>query len=200
MRAATVRRFGVSDVLEVSEMPDPIPGPGTLSIDVAHAAVGLIDVFIRQGLYKDRAGLPQPPYVPGLEVAGSIRQLGDRVDGFIAGEPVVTVTGTGAEGGYAAISVVDARFVVSLGSSGVWTAPGLVDMTSTKTGAFHVSRLRDDAHRSMPLRPARLLSGALLCRASSPTCETLPTWLPRGGRPASKVTVRAVSRCRCLTG
>jgi NADPH2:quinone reductase len=74
--------------------------------------------LIRQGLYKDRDGLPQPPYVPRLEVAGSIRELGDGVDGFIAGEPVVTVTGTGAEGGYAAISVVDARFAVSLGSSG----------------------------------------------------------------------------------
>jgi NADPH:quinone reductase len=91
-------------VLEVSEMPDPTPGPGEVSIDVTHAAVGLVDVFIRQGLYKDREGLPQPPYVPGLEVGGSIRELGDGVDGFIAGAPVVTVTGTGAEGGYAAIS------------------------------------------------------------------------------------------------
>ena len=63
------------DVLEVSEMPDPIPVPGELSIDVTHAAVGLVDVFIRQGLYKDRAGLPQPPCAPGLEVAGSIREL-----------------------------------------------------------------------------------------------------------------------------
>jgi hypothetical protein len=30
------------------------------------------------------------------------------------------------------------------------------------------------------------------------TRETLPTWLPRGGRPVVKLTVRAVSRCRCL--
>jgi NADPH:quinone reductase len=57
--------------------------------------------------------------VPGLEVAGTVRELGDGVDGFTVGESVVTVTGTGAEGGYAAISVVDASFVVSLGSSDV---------------------------------------------------------------------------------
>ena len=113
MRAAIVTRFGAPDVLEVSEMPDPNPGPGELSIDVTYAAVGLVDVFIRKGPYKDRKGLPQPAYVPGLEVAGSIRELGDGVDGFIAGEPVVTVTGTGAEGGYAAITVVDARFVAA---------------------------------------------------------------------------------------
>jgi NADPH2:quinone reductase len=61
MRAAVVTRFGGPDVFEVSEMPDPIPGPGQVSIDVTHAAVGLVDVFIRQGLYKDREGLPQPP-------------------------------------------------------------------------------------------------------------------------------------------
>ncbi len=46
-----------------------------MAIDVTYAAVGLVDIYIRQGLYKDRAGLPQPPYVPGLEVAGTIRAI-----------------------------------------------------------------------------------------------------------------------------
>ena len=47
-----------------------------MAIDVTYAAVGLIDIYIRQGLYRTRPGLPQPPYVPGLEVAGTIRALG----------------------------------------------------------------------------------------------------------------------------
>ena len=80
MRAAIVTRFGAPDVIEVSEIPDPIPGPGEVSIDVTHAAVGLVDVFIRQGLYKDREGLPRPPYMPGLEVAGTVRELGKGLD------------------------------------------------------------------------------------------------------------------------
>ena len=50
MRAAIVTRFGTPDVIQKSELPDPIPGPGEVSIDVTHAAVGLVDVFIRQGL------------------------------------------------------------------------------------------------------------------------------------------------------
>jgi len=62
-------------------------------------------------------GLPQPPYVPGLEVAGTVRELGDGVDGLSVGEPVVTLSGTGAEGGYAEITAVDARFAAGLGSS-----------------------------------------------------------------------------------
>ena len=141
MRAAVVARFGGPDVLEVSELPDPMPGPGELSIDVTHAAVGLVDVFIRQGLYKDREGLPQPPYVPGLEVAGTIRELGDGVDGFVAGEPVVTVTGTGAEGGYAAISVVDARFVVSLKGSGVDPALAVAAVPNAATAYLALTRV-----------------------------------------------------------
>ncbi|MFH8282675.1 alcohol dehydrogenase catalytic domain-containing protein [Streptomyces antibioticus] len=56
-------------------------------------------------LYKDQKGLPQPPYVPGLEVAGTVRALGDGVEGLRVGEPVVTLSGTGVEGGYAFIAV-----------------------------------------------------------------------------------------------
>ena len=141
MRAAIVKRFGAPDVLEASQMPDPIPGPGEVSIDVTHAAVGLVDVFIRQGLYKDRQGLPQPPYVPGLEVAGTVRELGDGVDGFIAGELVVTVTGTGAEGGYAAISVVDARFVVSLDGAGVDPALAVATVPNAATAYLALTRV-----------------------------------------------------------
>jgi NADPH2:quinone reductase len=141
MRAAVVTRFGAPDVLEVSDIPDPIPGPGELSIDVAYAAVGLVDVFIREGVYSDRVGLPQPPYVPGLEVAGSIRELGDGVGGFAVGEPVVTVTGTGAEGGYAAISVVDARFVVSLHSSRVDLALAVATVPNAATAYLALTRV-----------------------------------------------------------
>jgi NADPH2:quinone reductase len=141
MRAALVRRFGAPNVIQVSEIPDPIPGPGEVSIDVTHAAVGLVDVFIRQGLYKDREGLPQPPYVPGLEVAGTVRELGDGVDGFTAGEPVVTLSGTGAEGGYAAINVVDARFAVSLGSSGVDPAVAVATVPNAATAYLALTRV-----------------------------------------------------------
>ena len=119
MRAAVVTRFGDPGVFELTELPDPVPGPGQVAIDVSHAAVGLVDAYIRQGLYRDRQGLPQPPYVPGLEVAGTIRALGEGVEGLRVGEPVVTLSGTGAEGGYASVSVVDAAMTASLEGTGV---------------------------------------------------------------------------------
>ncbi|MBO0815145.1 MAG: hypothetical protein J2P30_08365 [Actinobacteria bacterium] len=73
MKATLVSSFGPPEVLRLTQLPDPVPGPGEVALDVTHAAAGLIDVFIRQGLYRDRPGLPQRPYVPGLEVAGTVR-------------------------------------------------------------------------------------------------------------------------------
>lgn len=113
MKAVHVTRFGGPDVLALTDLPDPTPGPGQLAIDVSHAAVGLIDLYIRQGLYRDRAGLPQPPYVPGLEVAGTVRALGAGVTGFAVGEPVVALSDNGT-GGYAAVRVADVGRVVSI--------------------------------------------------------------------------------------
>jgi NADPH2:quinone reductase len=112
MKAVQATRFGDPTVLKVVELPDPVPGPGQIAIDVTHAAVGLIDVFLRQGLYKDRPGLPQPPFVPGLEVAGTVRELGQGATGFAVGEKVVTFSATGT-GGYASILVADEALVVS---------------------------------------------------------------------------------------
>ena len=104
-----------------------------MAIDVTHAAVGLVDIHIRQGLYKDRAGLPQPPYVPGLEVAGTIRALGDGAAGFQADGPVVTLSGTGAEGGYAAVPVADAAMTVSLDGTGIGPAAAVAALPNAAT-------------------------------------------------------------------
>ncbi|ATL85061.1 NADPH quinone reductase [Streptomyces malaysiensis subsp. malaysiensis] len=113
MQAIQVTRFGEPGVLALTELPDPAPGPGQVAIDVTHTAVGLIDVYIRQGLYKDREGLPQPPYVPGLEVAGTVRALGEGVTGFALGEKVVALSSGDGQGGYASVFIADQASVVS---------------------------------------------------------------------------------------
>jgi NADPH2:quinone reductase len=118
MQAIQVTRFGSPDVLAVADLPDPVAGPGQVAIDVTHAAVGLVDVYIRQGLFKDRPGLPQPPYVPGLEVAGTVRALGAGVTGFTVGEHVVALSADGT-GGYASVYVRDQAFVVSTEGHGI---------------------------------------------------------------------------------
>ncbi|MEU6520138.1 zinc-binding dehydrogenase [Streptomyces sp. NPDC046978] len=113
MKAVQATHYGDPNVLEVVELPDPTPGPGEITIDVTHAAVGLVDLFFREGRFKDRPGMPQPPFVPGLEVAGTVRALGDGVAGFTVGERVVSMSNGGING-YASVFIAQAALVVSL--------------------------------------------------------------------------------------
>ncbi|GAA1508480.1 quinone oxidoreductase family protein [Streptomyces synnematoformans] len=149
MHAAVVTDFGSPDVFEPTELPDPAPAPGQVAIDVTHAAVGLIDVYLRQGLYQDQTGLPQPPYVPGLEVAGTVRALGDGVAGLRVGEPVVTLSGNGAEGGYASVALADAALTTSLDGTGVDPALAVAAVPNAATAYLaltEVAHLKPGEH------------------------------------------------------
>ncbi|AJE44331.1 quinone oxidoreductase family protein [Streptomyces nodosus] len=144
MKAVQVTRFGDPSVLTLVDLPDPEPGPGQVAIDVTHAAVGLIDLHARQGLYKDREGLPQPPYVPGLEVAGTVRALGEGVSGFTVGEKVVALPGNGT-GGYASVFISQQDRVISTEAYGIDPAlavaavPNAIMAHIALTGAIHLA-------------------------------------------------------------
>jgi NADPH:quinone reductase len=97
-------------------------------------------VYIPQGLYKDREGLPQPPYTPGLEVAGTIRALGDGVNGFRVGEPVVTLSGGGSQG-YASINLADALLTISLDGSKVDPALAVSALPNAATAHLALTRV-----------------------------------------------------------
>jgi NADPH:quinone reductase len=108
MRAVTIPRFGDAAVLTLEDVPVPEPGPYQVAIDVTHAAVGLADVLMRRG---ELGGTP--PIVPGLEVAGTIRALGDQASGLRVGQPVVTLSRPTA-GGYAEVTLADAAITLPL--------------------------------------------------------------------------------------
>lgn len=113
MHAVVVEQFGGPEVLRLCDVPIPQPGPGEVSIDVAAAAVGLIDVlFRRDGL----GGLVSPPFIPGIEVAGRVREVGDQVTGLRSGQPVVTLSRPGTAG-YADVACSPAHLVIPLGSA-----------------------------------------------------------------------------------
>lgn len=95
MRAIQVREFGGPEVLEPVELPDPVPGPGQVVVDVAVTDVIYLDVMRRSG----RAGPAAPalPYVPGRGGAGRVLAVGEGVDPAWVGRRVVART----DGGYA---------------------------------------------------------------------------------------------------
>ncbi len=108
MRAITVTGPGGPDVLVLAEVPDPVPGPGEVLIDVAASGVNHADLLQRQGRYPPPPGAP--PY-PGLECSGRIAAAGDGVTGWRAGDEVCALL---AGGGYAERVAVPAAQVLPL--------------------------------------------------------------------------------------
>jgi NADPH:quinone reductase-like Zn-dependent oxidoreductase len=108
MRAVVITKHGGPGVLEVQEQPDPALGVGEVRIDVAAAGINFADVMARMGLYQDA---PKTPCVVGYEVAGTILELGEGVEGLMPGQRVVAGT---QFGGYASQVVVPAADVIPL--------------------------------------------------------------------------------------
>jgi NADPH:quinone reductase-like Zn-dependent oxidoreductase len=152
------------DVIQVSEIPDPTQDRersrsmsraqrlDSLTSSYARGSTRTVKACPRRRPHtppserlRRRSPRPprrgQPPYVPGLEVAGTVRELGDGVDGLTVGEPVVTLSRTGAKGGYAAVSLVDARFAVGLGSSGVDPALAVATVPNAATAYLALTQV-----------------------------------------------------------
>lgn len=88
MRVIEAPAFGESDVLSTAERDVPEPGPEEVRIAVEAVGVNFADVMQRRDHYP---GGPQPPYVPGLEAAGTIDEVGESADREV-GERVVAMT------------------------------------------------------------------------------------------------------------
>jgi NADPH:quinone reductase len=102
MRAVVMDGFGGPEVLRLGEAPRPRPGPGQVLIRVGATSVNRADLQQRAGNY------PPPPgesEILGLEVAGTIEELGPDVTGWRTGDRVMTLVGGG---GYAEYAVAPA--------------------------------------------------------------------------------------------
>jgi NADPH:quinone reductase-like Zn-dependent oxidoreductase len=108
MRAVVITKHGGPGVLQVQEQPDPSLGPNDVRIEVAACGVNFADVMARIGVYPDA---PDTPCVVGYEVAGTILELGEDVQGLTHGQRVM---GSTMFGGYASQVVVPAGDVTAL--------------------------------------------------------------------------------------
>lgn len=106
----------------VVDIPVPEPGAGEIALDVRYAGVNFIDVMARRG---DAGYVDSWPFVPGMEVAGSVRALGPGVEGLTVGDRVAAFTGAG---GLAEVAIARAALVApvpdSLGLGLAAAAPG----------------------------------------------------------------------------
>ncbi|OLZ08880.1 NAD(P)H-quinone oxidoreductase [Sulfobacillus thermosulfidooxidans] len=101
MKAIVLTEFGGPEVLRVQEIPVPECGPGDILIRIHAAGVNRADLLERQGLYPPPA--PRPEFqIPGLECAGVVVQVGQRVTRFREGDRVMALVSGGAYAEYVA--------------------------------------------------------------------------------------------------
>lgn len=131
MKAVTIPEFGEAEVLRVEQMPVPEPGPGQVSIDVAYAGANFAEVLYRRGVVD----VPLP-FVPGIEVSGRIRALGEGVTDLTVGQPVAALTIVDS-GGYAEVVVTFADLVAPLDGLGIGLGVAAA-LPSNSTTAFLV--------------------------------------------------------------
>jgi putative PIG3 family NAD(P)H quinone oxidoreductase len=95
MRCVEIAAFGPPEGLRLVERPTPLPAPGEVLIEVHAAGVNRPDVIQRYGKYAPPPGASD---IPGLEVAGLVRAVGEGVSRWRDGDAVCALV---SGGGYA---------------------------------------------------------------------------------------------------
>ncbi|HVB45294.1 MAG TPA: NAD(P)H-quinone oxidoreductase [Streptosporangiaceae bacterium] len=174
MRAITIASPGGPEVLTVTEVPDPVPAPGEILIQVTASGVNRADLLQRQGLYPPPPGAP--PY-PGLECSGRIAALGEGVSGWRVGDEVCALL---SGGGYAEQVAVPAGQVLPVPyGMAVADAAALPEVACTVySNVFTLARLGAgetllvhggaSGIGTMAIQLGRALGARVACTAGSP--------------------------------
>ncbi|MHB1740686.1 MAG: NAD(P)H-quinone oxidoreductase, partial [Actinomycetes bacterium] len=173
MKAVVITRPGGPEVLTWAEVPDPVPGPGEVLIQVVAAGVNRADLLQRQGQYPPPPDCP--PY-PGLECSGHVIGLGPEVTGVSIGDPVVALL---SGGGYAeqVVAPITQVLPAPVGVDLV-DAAGLPEVVATVwSNVFTLAALRPDEHvlvhggasgvGTMAIQLASVLGATVLTTAGS---------------------------------
>lgn len=101
MRAAVCHTLSSHADLVIRDIPAPVLRPGAVRIRVAAAGLNFADSLITAGRYQEK---PEPPFVPGFELAGTVTEVAEGVSAVAVGDRVMAMPGTGA---FAEEAVVD---------------------------------------------------------------------------------------------
>ncbi|MGM0585136.1 MAG: NADPH:quinone oxidoreductase family protein [Pseudomonadota bacterium] len=107
IRAARCLSLDGPDAVRVEEVESRPPGPGEARLRVGACGVNFPDLLMTRGLYQHRA---EPPFVPGLEVAGTVLDVGEGVRGWAPGDRAVANVGA-AGAGFAEETTVSAELL-----------------------------------------------------------------------------------------
>src|ERR1019366_57438 len=86
MKAIQIHAFGDPKVLQLEQVPDPVPQKGQVLVRAKAVGVNPVDTYIRGGGYGDRPF----PFIPGFDAAGVVEAVGPEVHSFKRGDRVYT--------------------------------------------------------------------------------------------------------------
>lgn len=140
MRAVVFEETGEPNVLHISEVEKPIPNPEQLLVKVHAAGVNRADTLQRKGKYPPPKG---DSAILGLEIAGDVVAVGDKVQNFTLGERVFGLVGGGA---YAEYCLLDAKLAMKMPLNWGYTYAASIPeafLTANET-IFELGRLRSN--------------------------------------------------------
>ena len=79
MKASFIRKYGGPEVLEHGELPDPVPAPGEVLVDIHAASINAADWKMRAGQYPAKIDFP---HVLGRDFSGVVAALGKGAGDF----------------------------------------------------------------------------------------------------------------------
>ena len=106
MKAILIRSFGGPEVMEYAEVPEPMPGPNEVVVEVHAASVNPADLKMRDGSMNQYGAL-KLPRILGRDFSGVVRTAGAGVHDFRTGDNVFGVLELGREGTYAEAVAID---------------------------------------------------------------------------------------------
>lgn len=112
MKAVVLREHGGPEVLQIEDVPSPSVGAEDILVSVVATALNRADLLQRMGFYPNP--FPQGPEIPGLEFAGTVKTVGERVTTWKVGDKVMGIVSGGA---YAEELVVHERQAIAIPQS-----------------------------------------------------------------------------------
>jgi len=137
MKAIRVSRTGGPEVLQLEDVPAPIPGPGEAVVRLEAIGVNFVEIYHRRGLYSS-----QLPFTPGSEGAGTVASVGPDVTGLRPGDRVASVNLLGS---YAELARAAAERLVLL--------PEKVDLRTAAAAMLQGLTAHYLATSTYPLKP-----------------------------------------------
>jgi NADPH:quinone reductase-like Zn-dependent oxidoreductase len=91
MKAIVLHEYGPASKLRYEEVEDPKPAAGEVVVGVAAASINPVDWMLRSGAIRELIPI-EFPHILGIDLAGVVREVGERVSGFAPGDRVMALT------------------------------------------------------------------------------------------------------------